>query len=96
MSPEEHTELMRLLKESNELARSNNELLRKLYRHTIIGLVLRFVWYGLLIGLPFALYYFLIEPYFNAFGANYELFKQGIGELPGLKGFEHIFPKVMD
>jgi len=91
-SSEKHEEMLVLLRENAELTKQNNELLKKLYRHTIVGIWLRIVWYGALIGLPFAVYFYLLEPYFEAFGANYELFRQGLGEIPGLKGFENIFP----
>jgi len=93
-SPEEHVEMLRLLRENRELAKQNNEILRKLYRHNIIGFWLRIVWYAVLIGLPFAVYFYLLEPYFEAFGANYETFRAGMGEIPGLKGLENLFPSA--
>lgn len=86
-SPDEHNEMLRLLRE-------NNELLKKLYRHNIIGLAFRVTWYVLLLGLPFALYFYIFEPYFTALGSDYELFKQGISEVPGFKAFLHILPQV--
>ena len=86
---EEHEEMLRLLRE-------NNELLKKLYRHSVIGFVLRMVWYIILIGMPFAVYFYVLEPYFHAFGANYELFRQGMAEIPGLKGLENIFPPIQN
>ncbi len=85
----EHEEMLRLLRE-------NNEILKKLYRHSVIGLVLRIVWYVILIGMPFAVYFYILEPYFAAFGANYELFRQGIAEIPGLKGIENIIPPLQN
>ncbi len=85
----EHDEMLRLLRE-------NNEILKKLYRHSVIGLTLRIVWYVILIGMPFAVYFYILEPYFEAFGANYELFRQGIAEIPGLKGIENIIPPLQN
>ena len=93
-SEDTHGEILKLLKEDVELARENNEILKKLYRHSVIAFVLRIVWYTVLIGLPFAVYFYLLEPYFNAFGANYELFRQGVAEIPGLKGIENILPTI--
>ncbi len=93
-SPEEHGEMLRLLRENTELSKQNNELLRKLYRHSIAGLWFRIVWYAILIGMPFAVYFYLLEPYFEAFGANYETFREGMAEIPGLKGIENIFPDI--
>jgi hypothetical protein len=95
MPPEKedaHAEILRLARENNELIKQNHEYLRKMYRNDMIGLTIRIVWYSLLIGLPFALYFYVLGPYFEAFGSNYELFKQGIGEIPGLKSFEHFMP----
>ena len=87
-SPEEHGEMLRLLKE-------NNELLKKLHRYTMIGFSFKIVWYAILIGMPFAVYFYVLEPYFDAFGANYELFRQGMAEIPGLKGIENILPGLV-
>ena len=83
----EHTEMMRLLRE-------NNSLLKKLYRHNIIGFGLKVLWLALLIGLPFAVYFYVLEPYFSAFGANYETFRAGMSEIPGLKSLEQLFPRA--
>ncbi len=82
-----HEELLRLTRENNALIKENHEYLRKMYRNDMAGLVLRVVWYAILIGMPFALYYYILQPYFQAFGADYELFRQGMAEIPGLKGF---------
>jgi hypothetical protein len=95
MPPEKvdtHEELLRLTRENNELIKQNHEYLRKMYRNDMIGMTLRIVWYSLLIGLPFAMYFYVLQPYFEAFGSNYELFRQGIAEIPGLKGLEHFMP----
>lgn len=96
MPPHEelHTEIVRLLRENQELSKQNNELLRKLYRHSVIGFTLKTIWYAILIGMPFAVYFYLLQPYFEAFGANYETFRQGMAEIPGLKGFENIMPRI--
>jgi hypothetical protein len=83
----EHDEMLRLLRE-------NNEILKKLYRHSVIALILRFVWYAILIGMPFALYFYVLEPYFEAFGSNYDTFRQGMAEIPGFKSFEALLPVV--
>ncbi|MCA9364005.1 hypothetical protein KC727_02195 [Candidatus Kaiserbacteria bacterium] len=88
----EHDELKRLIKRNTELLEQNHTLLKKLHRNSVIELVFRVLWYGLLIGLPFAVYFYFLEPYFDAVGANYETFRTGIAELPGLKGLEHLLP----
>jgi len=98
--PPEHdihsAEIVRLLRENHELAQQNNELLRKMYRNDMIGIVLRLVWYAILIGLPFAVYFYVLEPYFTAFGSNYETFRVGMAEIPGLKGLEQLLPSFLN
>ena len=89
-TPEEHAEILRLLRANNELAEQNQKLLKTLYRHSVIGFATRVIWFIILIGLPFALYFTILEPYFEAFGSNYETFRAGIGEIPGLKGLEQM------
>jgi uncharacterized membrane protein (DUF106 family) len=91
---EVHEEMMRLLKENAALAQENNELLKTLNRHLTITFWLRIVWYAIIIGMPFAVYFYLLQPYFEAFGANYELFRQGMAEIPGFKGIEQVLPKL--
>ncbi len=93
-SPDNHDEIIRLLRENAEIQKENNEILKKLYRHSVVGFVLRIVWYTILIGMPFAVYFYLLEPYFAAFGANYETFRQGMAEIPGFKGIENILPAI--
>ncbi len=99
MSPDNdvrHAEMHRLLEENNALLKENHELLRKMYRNDMIGIGLRIVWYAVLIGLPFAVYFYLLEPYFEVFGANYETFRLGMAEIPGLKGLEQFLPSVSE
>jgi len=92
MSTEKEDEIVRILKINTDLMRENNELLRKIRRSDVIGFWIRVVWYAALIGLPFALYYYVLEPYFAAFGSSYDQFRLGIEELPGLKVFQFMFP----
>jgi hypothetical protein len=88
------TEILRLTRENNELIKQNHEYLRKIYRNDMVGFAFRIVWYAILIGLPFAVYFYVLEPYFQAFGANYEVFRQGMAEIPGLKGLERFLPSI--
>lgn len=79
--------LERRLEENTRLVEENNKLLRKVYRNAKIGLWITVTWYVLLIGLPFALYFYVLEPYFTALGSSYETFSTGMQELPGWKMF---------
>ena len=92
--PDEQSEILRLLQENAVLAKDNNELLKKIHRWNVVGMTLKVFWFLLLIGFPFALYFFVFEPYFTALGSDYQIFKAGISEIPGLKGLGHLFPTV--
>jgi hypothetical protein len=87
-------EISRRVKENSELLKENNELLKKIRRQSLWGFWIRVVWYIALIGLPFALYFYVLEPYFNAVGSNYEVFKAGINEIPGLRGLGELLDKL--
>ena len=92
--PAEQEEILRLLKESVALSKENNTLLKKTHRWNVITFWVRIVWYAILIGLPFALYFYVLEPYFTALGSDYDLFRQGMSEIPGLKAMINILPAV--
>ncbi len=85
-SNKDHEELKHLLEETLAIEQENRALLQKLYRHNVYGLIFRMVWFTLLIGLPFAIYFYILEPYFEMFGSSYEQFRLGVAELPGYKG----------
>lgn len=83
-------EVRRLMQKNAELIKENNELLKKIHRNGVWGLWVRVVWYMLLIGIPFALYFYILEPYFEALGSSFDVFNAGIQEIPGLKQFREI------
>lgn len=84
-SKSSHMGIERLLEENQQLLRENNEMLEKMRRQTWWGFWIRFGWYAFLLGLPFVLYFYLIEPYFALFGANLNTLLEGIKEIPGYK-----------
>ena len=84
----DHSEIKQLLEENLKVAKENHEYLRKLYRNSMISGIFQIVWYAILIGVPFAFYYYIAGPYFEALGADFEQFMSGINELPGIKSFE--------
>jgi hypothetical protein len=84
---DDHLQIRTLMKENKRLLEENNELLKKIYRNDLISFWLRIIWYIFLVGLPFALYFYVLEPYFNALGSSYEVFSAGIQEIPGWKQF---------
>lgn len=89
-----HDELLRLTRENNELLKQNHEYLRKMYRNDMIGIFIRILWYAILIGLPVAVYFYILEPYFTLLGSDYDTFRTGMAELPGLKWLETFLPQT--
>lgn len=83
----EHAEIQDLLNENQRLLTENNQLLKKLHRATIWGIWFRVVWFLVLIGIPFVLYYYVIEPYFTTLGSSFQTFQEGLQEVPGWKQF---------
>jgi hypothetical protein len=78
-------DLEELMEKNSELLEENNDLLKKIHRNGLWAFWVRVVWYVVLLGLPFALYFYVLEPYFDALGSNYDVFRAGISEVPGLK-----------
>ncbi len=89
MPPASENEFRELLQENTVLLRENHEMLKKLHRNSMIELWLRVAWYAVLVGLPFALYFYIVEPYFRALGGgSFDQLRAGISTLPGAKFFE--------
>ena len=89
MFPEksEHQVIQDLLVENKRLLGENNELLKKIKRNSAITMWLRIVWFFIIIGLPFILYFYIVEPYFDALGSSFTTFQAGLQEIPGWKQF---------
>jgi hypothetical protein len=89
MLPEhnEQQQLRQLVLENQRLLTENNQLLKMMNRRSIIGIWLRVVWAAFLIGLPFVLYFYVLEPYFDTLGSSFDTFRSGLQEVPGWKQF---------
>ena len=85
---DDYNKLDKLMQQNTKLLEENNKLLKKIHRNAVWSFWTRIAWYVVMIGLPFALYFYVLEPYFAAFGSSYENFIDGINELPGLKGID--------
>ena len=83
----EHEHLNELMLENRRLLTENNQLLKKLNHRSVLSFWIRLVWFLVLIGAPFILYFYVIEPYFTSFGSSSKIFIQGIHEVPGWKQF---------
>jgi len=73
--------------ENQRLLTENNQLLKKLNRRSVLSFWFRLVWLMFIIGLPFVLYFYVLEPYFNSFGSSFQTFQDGLQEVPGWKQF---------
>ena len=64
MNPEqnEHYRMEALMNENKQLLIENNELLKKMYRTAWWSFVLKIIWFFVIIGAPFLVYYYLVEP----------------------------------
>jgi len=92
----EHESMRKLLEKNTAVLEENNKLLRKLHRNMVIGFWVRVFWYIVLIGLPFALYFYVLEPYFEMLGSSYQEFSEGIAEIPGWKQFNLMIEAMAD
>lgn len=89
MLPErdEHQQLNELVLENQRLLTENNQLLRKMNKRTVISFWFRVLWFFIIIGAPFVLYFSVIEPYFTSLGSSFQTFQEGLQEVPGWKQF---------
>lgn len=89
MEPEStHEEMKALLQQNQELLEQNNKILRKMNRRSLWAFWVTALWYLFLLGLPFALYFYILGPYFEAFGSSIEVFNAGMKEIPGVKALD--------
>jgi len=89
MLPEknDHQMLRDVLLENQRLLTENNLLLRQMKKAAWWSFWLRIVSFMILIGAPFLLYYWFLEPYFISLGSSFEVFVNGMQEIPGWKQF---------
>ena len=83
----EHHQIKELMSENKRLLEENNDLLKKMYRTAWWSFAFRIFWFLVLIGAPFLVYYYIVEPYFTTLGSSFETFETGLQEVPGWKQF---------
>jgi len=84
---DEHQALQELMLENQRLLSENNQLLKKIHRTSVFNFWFRILTTLILIGAPFVLYYYVVEPYFESMGSSFSTFQQGLQEIPGWKQF---------
>ena len=89
MLPEkdEYQMLRDVLLENQRLLTENNQLLRQMKKAAWWGFWLKIASLLILVGAPFLLYYWFLEPYFISLGSSFEVFVNGMQEIPGWKQF---------
>ncbi len=83
----EHQVLQDLMLENQRLLTENNQFLKKLYKRSVLSFWFKIVWFFFIIGAPFVLYYYVVEPYFSSLGSSFQTFQTGLQEVPGWKQF---------
>ncbi len=74
----------RMLQEILELSRENNRMLRAVRRASFWGGVFKVIWWAALIGVPIALYYYILAPYVQDAQQTYQNIKGGAEQVQGL------------
>ena len=89
MQPEhnDHEKMQQFLLENQRLLAENNELLKRIHRNAVISVWIKIAWFLFIIGLPFLLYFYVLQPYFDALGSSFATFQAGLQEIPGWKQF---------
>lgn len=83
----EHEQIRELLNENQRLLTENNYLLRRLTRWQRWSFIMKGLWLLLILGAPFVVYYWVLEPYFTSLGSSFSVFEAGLQEVPGWKQF---------
>jgi uncharacterized membrane protein (DUF106 family) len=82
--PGEHEEIKKLLEANLEVVKQNHEMLEKIHRVYMYTFWMKALWFAIIIGVPFLVYYVLLEPYVAALGIDSEQFTQMMRDLPKL------------
>jgi len=92
----EQQQVKDVLLENKRLLTENNDLLRRMNRMQRWSMIMRVVWFLVFIGAPFLVYYWVLEPYFTTLGSSFEVFQNGLQEIPGWKQFYGAMGGVSD
>lgn len=88
MEPETtHDELKTLLRENQRLLLENNVMLHKLRRGAMWATAFRVVWFAIIVGLPIALYYFLLEPNLTTLERAWGVIQSSVQDVSGWQQF---------
>ena len=79
--------LHELVLENQRLLIENNQLMHKINNRILWAFWIKILWFVVIIGIPFVLYYYVSETYFDSLGSSFEVFRDSVREIPGWKQF---------
>jgi hypothetical protein len=80
-------QLKTLLEENKRLLTENNVMLHKLRRGAMWATAFRVLWFAIIVGLPIALYYFLLEPNLTTLGRAWQMIQSSVQDVSGWQQF---------
>ena len=82
--PGEHQEIKQLLEENLAWEKKNYELLEKMHKYHVYTFWMKFVWFAIVIGLPFIFFYVFMQPYLALLGVSGTDVESLLKDLPGV------------
>lgn len=83
-----HQDILEQLNELDKKVSDTNSRIRRIDRGMRIAFWFRILWFLFLIGIPFAIYYYLIEPY-KGLIEQQAAFSENIQNIPGWDKFDN-------
>ncbi len=84
---QQHDDIKQLLQENQRLLIENNTILRKMRRTAILSSILRFLWFVIMLGSLFYVYYYYIEPNLNSIKERVSSIEAVLPDGATIKGF---------
>ncbi len=87
INEDEQKAFRELLYENQKLMTENNQLLKMIHKRSVWAFWMNVFWYMVLFGVPFLLYFYVIEPYFTTFAQALVSMQDGLENVPGWSQF---------
>jgi len=84
---DEHQIIKELLEENQRLLNDNNRILKNMLKRANWSFFFQVLWVLVILGVPLALYYYGIKPYFDSVGDSFQSFGDGLQNVPGWNQF---------
>ena len=92
-----HQDIHDLLIENQKLLAQNNKLLKKMNRRSTLAMWGKFIWILIILGIPFAAYYYYIGPYLTELNNSINVVQnkiQGLSDIPAIDKFKEMYNSV--